>query len=315
MGPGRPGRHRLRADGGRRTRRRPVPRGHSGGGARVLHPALRRARLRGPAARAAGPRRCPEPRRGDRVDQAGLRPARRAQCRRRHRGAHRPTRRARPADRPTTRAATRRPRPQARGGQHPQAGDRRRGREDLAGQGLAQRRQPAARPARGVEGAPPSGAQARRRAVAPVLERAYVVHPAPQDPLRRARREARGRPGRQGAAAQGGRGAEHLDRVGADVEPLPHPDAGLEGRRGRAARGRGGPLAAASAPPRTPSSVPARPPTPSRTASSRPMPRRRRSSWSRPRRCSRSPTSRPPSAPSATSPSAGTPPARSRATR
>ena len=54
----------------------------------------------------------------------------------------------------------------------------------------------------------------RRRAVAPLLERAHVVHPASQDALRRARREARGRQGGQAAAAQGGRGAEHVDRVG-----------------------------------------------------------------------------------------------------
>ena len=93
------------------------------------------------------------------------------------------------------------------------------------------------------------------------------------------------------------------------------PDAGLEGSRRRASRGRGGPLAALPRPPRTPSSAPATPPTPSRTASSRPTRRRRRRSSSRPRRCCRSPTSRRPSAPSATSPSAGTPPARSPATR
>ena len=40
---------------------------------------------------------------------------------------------------------------------------------------------------------------------------------APQVALRRAAREARGRPRRQGAAGQGGRGAGRLDRVGSDV--------------------------------------------------------------------------------------------------
>ena len=70
--------------------------------------------------------------------------------------------------------------------------------------------------ARRVEGAPPDRPGLRRRAVAPVLDRAHVVHPAPQGALRRAEREARGRPGRQGAAGQGGRGAGRLHRVGSD---------------------------------------------------------------------------------------------------
>ena len=47
----------------------------------------------------------------------------------------------------------------------------------------------------------------RRRAVAPVLQRAHALHAAAQGALRRARRAAPGRPGDQGAAGQGGRGA------------------------------------------------------------------------------------------------------------
>ena len=73
--------------------------------------------------------------------------------------------------------------------------DRRRGREARRGQRLAQRRQPAARPARRVEGAPPPRPGLRRRAVAPVLDRPHVVHPAPQVALRRAAREAGRAPG------------------------------------------------------------------------------------------------------------------------
>ena len=49
--------------------------------------------------------------------------------------------------------------------------------------------------ARRVEGAPPDRPGLRRRAVAAVLHRAHVVHPAPQGALRRAEREARRAPG------------------------------------------------------------------------------------------------------------------------
>ena len=60
-----------------------------------------------------------------------------------------------------------------------------------AGQRLAQRRKPAARAARPVEGAAPDRQGRRRRAVAPVLVRAHDLHPPPQGALRRAQREAR----------------------------------------------------------------------------------------------------------------------------
>ena len=70
MGPGRRRRHRLREDRRRRTLRGPVPRGHPRGGAGVLHRALRRARLRGRAARAAGRSRRDVARGGDRVGRA-----------------------------------------------------------------------------------------------------------------------------------------------------------------------------------------------------------------------------------------------------
>ena len=81
-------------------------------------------------------------------------------------------------------------------GQAAQGDDRRGGRDAGARQRLAQRRQPAARAARQLEGAPPDRQGHRRRAVAPVLVRPDDVHPAPQAALRRAQREARGRPGR-----------------------------------------------------------------------------------------------------------------------
>ena len=61
--------------------------------------------------------------------------------------------------------------------------------------------------------------------MAPVLDRADGVHPAPQGALRRAAREAGRRPRGQGAAGQGGRGARRLDRLGPDRGPLPRPDA------------------------------------------------------------------------------------------
>ena len=63
-------------------------------------------------------------------------------------------------------------------------------------QRLAGRRRPAAGAARRVEGAPPAGEVRRRRALAAVLHRAHDLHPAPQGALRRAQREARGRPRR-----------------------------------------------------------------------------------------------------------------------
>ena len=91
------------------------------------------------------------------------------------------------------------------------------GREARLRHRLAQRRQPAARPARPVEGPPPHRPSLRRRAVAAVLVGADDVHQGAQVALRRAAREARGRARGQGAAGQGGRGPGELDRVGADV--------------------------------------------------------------------------------------------------
>ena len=88
--------------------------------------------------------------------------------------------------------------------------------ETLAhGQRLAQRRQPAARAARRVEGPAPHRQADRRRAVAPVLVGPDDVHPPAQAALRRAQREARRRPGRQGEARRRGRGARRRRPTGA----------------------------------------------------------------------------------------------------
>ena len=100
----------------------------------------------------------------------------------------------RPGDRGAARVPAGRAGAEDRRGQGGQGEAGRRGREDRRGQRLAGRRQPAAHPARRVEGAPPHRPRLRRRAVAPVLGRADVVHPAPQGALRRAEREARRRP-------------------------------------------------------------------------------------------------------------------------
>ena len=105
-----------------------------------------------------------------------------------------------------------------------------------------------------------------------------------------------------------------LDRVGPDRRQVPRPDARVEGRRPRAARGRRPALAAL---PRRPGHLLRRPRRGQRRARRGVRRQRRgqgRRSSSRPRRWSRSPTSRPPRRPSATSPTAGTPPARSPAT-
>ena len=99
-----------------------------------------------------------------------------------------------------------RARPEAGRGQGRQGTDRRGGREARLRHRLAQRRQPAARPARPVEGPPPHRPPLRRRAVAAVLVGADDVHQGAQVALRRAAREARGRARGQGAAGQGGRG-------------------------------------------------------------------------------------------------------------
>ena len=157
----------------------PVPRGHARGGAGVLHRALRRARVRGPAARAADQvRRCSprtrrpsrsRPSRPARRGQRGRRPRRRSLARLDALGpviaAQREARKAERAQQ-RGRVATRRRR---RSSPRPRSSPRQR---------LAQRRQPAARPPRRVEGAPPHRPGLRRRAVAPLLRRAHGVHPA-----------------------------------------------------------------------------------------------------------------------------------------
>ena len=99
VGSGRGGRHRLRAHHRRRARRRPVPRGHARGGAAFFTRRFDALEFEVAAARAAGPGRRADSRRGDRVDQEGRRPARRAQRRRRRRRAQRPARRPGAADR------------------------------------------------------------------------------------------------------------------------------------------------------------------------------------------------------------------------
>ena len=139
-------------------------------------------------------------------------------------------------------------------------------------QRLAQRRQPAARPARDVEVASPDRQGERRRAVAPVLVGPDDVHPAAQAALRRAQREARRRSGRQGEAGRRGRGAGRLDRLGRDGACLPRPDdaveggrPGAEGRRRRAVEAvpdRAGHVLRRPRRRRTPSSTRSTPPTP-----------------------------------------------------
>ncbi len=93
---------------------------------------------------------------------------------------------------------------------------RRRGRAARREQRLAQRRQPAARAARRVEGAPPARPSRRRRAVAPLLDRADGVHPAPQGALRRAARAREGARAVKERLVVRGRGARRLHRLGPD---------------------------------------------------------------------------------------------------
>ena len=73
---------------------------------------------------------------------------------------------------------------------------RRRGRAARRRERLAGRGEPLPRAAGRVEGAAPARPGHRRRAVAPILQRADDLHPAAQGPVRPAERAARGRPSR-----------------------------------------------------------------------------------------------------------------------
>ena len=265
------------------------PDGHARGGADLLHRALRRARVRGRACSSSGSRSgvlSPEeatdvgqdrarrrsstptpsatsPRSSARLDALG--PVHRA-------AARGPQGRA-------GAAAPRRPRPSKE--KH-----RRRGREARRGQRLAQRRQPAARAARRVEGAAPHRPGLRRRAVAAVLDGARTTytrrrkaHFAEQHEKRDGARVVKERLAKEAEALA------DLDRLGSDRRPVPRPDAPVEGRRPGAAATSTTSCGSGSAAPRTRSSAPATPPTPRWTRSSPPTPRSRRSCSSRPRRC------------------------------
>ena len=233
LGPRRRGRDGLRAHDRRRTRRRPVSRGVARRGARLLHPALRRAGVRGGPPRAARPRRGALARRGAPVGEEGPRPGHRRQRGRRPRRADGPARRARAGARAAARDTPGRAREEGRGVARTQGADRGRGREARPGPRLAPRRQPAPRPARRVEGASPAGPGDRRRVVAPLLVRAHVVHEGAQGALRRAGREARRRQAGQAAADQGGGGARDVHGVGSDRRQVPRADAAVEGGRPR----------------------------------------------------------------------------------
>ena len=238
MGPGCRGRNRLRQDGRRGTLCRPVPRGLCRRGPEVLHREVRRPRVRGEPARAAGQRQRALSRRGHRVGEEGARAGGRRPCGGRPGRARRPARRPRTGDRDPARGAQGRAGPACRRVAGLEGGHRHRGREARRGHRLAQRRQPAARAAGRVEGAAPHRPQLRRRALAPVLHRPDRLHPSPQVPLRRAAREARCRPGGQGTARHGGRGTGRLHRLGSDGRPVPRPDEAVEGRRACPARRR-----------------------------------------------------------------------------
>ena len=294
--------------------RRAVPRGHARGGAEVLHRPLRRPGLRGRAARAADRGRRALPRRGGRPvkalrDQVST-PTRSATSTAWWPGSTRSLRvidTQREERRPRGASASRSPRPQG--------GDRRRGREAGRRQRLAQRRQPPARPARGVEGAPPprqapptTPCGAASRGARTTYTRRRKAHFAEQHEQRDAARVVKERLAKEAEALA------ELDRVGPDRRQVPRPDARVEGRRPGAARGR---RRAVEAVPRRPGRLLRRPRRRQRRAGQGVRRQRRGqggSCSSRPRRCCRSPTSTPPSRPSATSPTAGTPPARCRGT-
>ena len=127
-----------------------------------------------------------------------------------------------------------------------------------------------------VEGAAPDRPGLRRRAVEAVLVGADDLHPTPQDTLRRAEREARGCPRRQGAPGQGGRGARRLHRLGPDRGPVPRPDDASGRRPARRRRTSTTSCGSGSAARRTPSSVPVTRPTPPSTPRWPRTPRSRR---------------------------------------
>ena len=197
-----------------------------------------------------------QPRGSDRVDQDRARAAGRRQRGRRPGLLGGPARLARPGDRPAAVGAQ--GREGAEGGRvegrEGEAG--RRGREDRGRHRLAPRRQPPPRDPRPLEGAAAHRPGFRRRALEAVLDRPHGVHATPQGALRRAGREARGRPGDQAAPGQGGRRPGHVHGLRADRRPLPRPDARVEGRRPRAQGHRRG---AVEAVPRCPGHVLRRP--------------------------------------------------------
>ncbi len=212
------GRHGLRPGRRAGARRRAVPRGDSRGGARLLHQAVRRARVRGAAARAAGARRmrCPPTRRLESINRVA------AQLVEPHAvgdikalvarlDALKPVIGLQREKRREERAAP------ARGVPRAQGRDRRRGGEDR------RRDATGATAPTGCATCSPSGRLLPRldKAADDELwhrfsERPHDLHPGPQGALRRDVGEARRRPGDQGAPGQGGRGAGRLDRVGSD---------------------------------------------------------------------------------------------------
>ena len=288
--------------------------GTPGGGAGVLHQALRRAGGQGPPARAARRIGAAGARGGDLLGEGAARAGRRRARGGRPRLAGSPPRRARPGDRGPAQRPQGGARAEERGVQGGEGEAGRRGREAGRGHRLAQRRQPAARPPRDVEGAAATRPGHRRRAVAALLHRADDVHPAPQGALRRGARASRRRAGRQGAAGHGGRGAVDVDRVGSDGRQVPRPDARVEGRRSRAPRGRRQALAAL---PRRPGHL-LRCPRRRQRGPRRGVRRQRGGQGGDPRRGREAPPGhrrrRARRSPSATSPTAGTRPARCRAT-
>ena len=215
LGSGRGRRHRLRAHRRRRAGGRPVRRGHPRGGAEVLHRPLRRAGLRGRAARAAGQAGALSPDEAGRVGQDRPWPGRRAHAvgdldglvarldalRRSSAPSARSARPSGPRRSPSPSSARRRSSPRPRSS--PTANDWRNGANRL--RDLLEEWKALPRLDRASDDA------LWRR----FSDRPHRLHPPPQGALRRAAREARGRPGRQGAPGQGGRGARPTRPTGA----------------------------------------------------------------------------------------------------
>ena len=315
VGPGRRRRHRLRAHRRRRARRRPVARRHARGGAGLLHPALRRARVRGRAARAAGHGRRAAPDEATRVGQAGRAtrspsPTPSATSPRstpgstRWTGASRSSARQRRAERAAeARGVARRarsrssPRPRS----SPQGNDWRNGANrlrDLLDEWKALPRLESADDALWRRFSTARTTYTRRR----------KAHFAELNEKRDGARVVKERLVKEAEALAdstewGPTAGKYRDLMRQWKAAGPAP----RGRRRRAVE----------AVPRRPGHLLRRPRRGQRRAG-RGVRRQRREEGGAPRRgrgaASRSPTSRPPRRPSATSPSAGTPPARSRAT-